>query len=249
MYKQWLCLLLILTLFITLVACGSKEEVDPSVESVIPSSEAVEEKTSIPVTNVPANLLGFCSDTLYTNELLQLQFELPSDWYFYSSSKLAELSGITLGEEEEATQERFITALKATGFTYDMIACENEGTDMVVVSFVHMGYQYGENLSEQQFAEMMLEKYSNRLSGIDSGAADAQISTIYLARDEHPCLQFLSSESGLTLHKTMVFVQAGDFMAVVTAGSPYEGDDVSILDDFTYYEAVSPETTEETIEE
>ena len=47
----------------------------------------------------------------------------------------------------------------------------------------------------------------------------------------------------------MVFVQAGDFMAVVTAGSPYEGDDVSILDDFTYYEAVSPETTEETIEE
>ena len=49
MYKQWLCLLLILTLFITLVACDSKEEVDPSVESVIPSSEAVEEKTSIPV--------------------------------------------------------------------------------------------------------------------------------------------------------------------------------------------------------
>ena len=249
MIKKCLCSLLILAIICTFAACGSKEDAETPTESVITSSEVTEEKTRIPVGSVPDNLFGFCSDTMYTNELLQLQFELPDDWYFYSSSKLAELSGITLGEEEEATQERFMTAFKATGFTYDMIAHESEGTDMVVVCFEHMGYQYGENMTEQQFAEMMLEKYSTRLSGIDSGSGDAQISTIYLGRDEHPCLQFLSAESGVTLHKTMVFVQSGDFMAIVTAYSLYEGDDVSLLDGFTYYEAVSPETTEETIEE
>lgn len=249
MYKRWLCLLLILALFVSMTACGSEVETVATEETVIETEKPEEQKTSIPITNIPNNLFGSCSDFLYTNALLQIQFTLPTGWYFYSNSKLAALSGITLGEEEEATQERFQTALKANGITYDMIAHETDGEEMVAVSFEHVGYLYGVNTTEQQFAEMMLEKYSARLSGIDSGAADAQISTLFLARDEHPCLQFISSENGQTLHKTIVFVQAGEFMAIITACSPYEGDDVDILDTFIYYEEVTEDVEEDISEE
>ena len=248
MNKRWLCLLLITAILVMLVACGS-EEATVSEETVQETAETVPQKTSIPVSSVPDNLLGYNSDTLYTNELLQIQLELPADWYFYGSSRLATLSGITLGEDEDATQERFIAALKANGIVYDMAAYEAEGEDMVSVVFEHMGFLYGENMTEQQFAEMKLEHYSGRFSGIDVGATDLQISTINLAGADHPCLQFISSDNGQTLHKTIVFVQTGDFMAVICASSPYEGDDVSIIDDFSYFEAVTADVEEETTPE
>lgn len=248
MLKRCCCLLLILSLFCALAACGSEENIDASAETVVESVAAINDKQSLSITAVPDNLFGSCSDSLYTNELLALQFELPEGWYFYGSSTLAELCGVLLGEEEYPSQEQFISALKTNGVTYDMVARESEGADMVVVSFPHPGKLYGEAMTEQQYADKLMETYSTRLSGIDSGVAELQMDTINIAGTEHPCLQFLSSENGSTLHKTVACIQTGEFMATLTASSLYEGDDVSILDDFDYYEAVSVETGENTDE-
>lgn len=247
MRKQWLCLLLAALLLLSLTACGGEEPVEvteaPTEASIAPTEEAL---TRLPVSAVPDDLFGSCSESGYTSSLLQIQFMLPTGWYFYSDSHLAQISGISLGEDEEPTRERFAAALKANGITYDMVACEEEGGyDSVTVRFEHMGYLYGKGMSEQEFAEAMLEKLSQRLPGIDSGSANAEVGTIFLARDEHPCLQYLSAENGKTLHKTEVFVQCGDFMAIVTASSLYEGDDISLIDGFVFFETEPPEAEED----
>lgn len=244
MKKRWIALLLILSLLCALAACGGQGETEATAETEAASIETTEAVIRIPITSVPADLFGTCSDSLYTNSLLQLQLELPADWYFYGASRLAALSGITLGEEEEATKEKFMIAMKVNGISYDMVACGNDDHDTLSVCFEHPGHLYGQSMSEQAYAEMVLQSFSERLSGIDSGAAGAELCTFSLGSNEHPCLQFLSSENGNTLHKTMVFVQVDEYIAIISASSPYEGNDTSVLDRFSYYEVQAPEAEE-----
>ncbi len=224
--KKWVCLLLAFSLVLTLAACGGEEPV----ETQAPTEAVVENHLQrVTITAVPNGLLGFVGDGIYGNALLGIEFAAGDGWDFYSDTELAQLCGITEGVSQEAFEEK----LRQTGTIYTMYAENEEEASSASVVFEHMGYVYGASMTEEAFAELMLEQASLRRPGIDVGVSSASLSSMWLAGGEHPCLELVYTAYGVTHYQTQVFLQSGEFMAVISGTAVHKNDDASIVADFS----------------
>lgn len=228
--KQRIFSILLVLLLLCLAACGGDAEA--TTVATEPSTEApvVTQPPKATISTVPESMFGTTSGSTFTNELLGISYTLDEDWSFFSNYRKAKTNGVT----EDAIGPASLTeAVKTTGIYYDMVAMADEGEDRVSLVFEHTPYLYGETLTAEAYAALMLEKTSERLSGIDVSTVSAKTGTLWLCGAERPCMWYVFLQDGTTYYQTQIYWQQGDFMAVFTGTSTRQGQSGSLLDAFT----------------
>ena len=240
MTKKMVSLFLALALAFTCTACGGKAE-----ETQAPTETAKETTAPrVSIGAIPQGLVGSVYDSYYGSSLLGIEFAPMDGWRFYSQAELAQLCGITDSVSDAAFEEK----LQKSGSIYTMYA-ENESTGSTAsVVFEHMEYLYGEAMTEDAFAQLMESQAATRRPGVDVGVSYTNLSTLWLAGAEHPCLELVYTAYGRTYHQTQVFILSGQFMAIISGTARSQNDDGDIVNHFSSL-SYSPEpesTTEET---
>lgn len=229
MKHRIVCLLLSLLLLMNLTACG--KSVEETTESTEPSSEstAPTQPPRATIDAVPEAMFGSISGSTYSNPLLGVTYERDEEWSFFSNYRMAKTNGVS----EDAIGPASLTeAIKETGIYYDLVATSDDGRDRISVVFEHTPYLYGETLTAESYAALMLEKTSQRLSGIDASTVSAKTGTTWLCGAERPCMWYVFLQDGVTYYQTQIYWQQDAFMAIFTGTSTRQGQSGSLLEDF-----------------
>lgn len=229
MKNRIFCLLLSLLLLLGLSACGESAEettLPPEASSEPPVATQPPRAT---IDTVPEAMFGSISGSTYSNTLLGISYELDEEWSFFSNYRMAESNGVS----EDAIGPASLTeAVKKTGIYYDMVATSGDGEERISVVFEHTPYLYGETLTAERYAALMLEKTDERLSGIDVSTVSAKTGTTWLCGAERPCMWYVFLRDGVTYYQTQIYWQQDDFMAIFTGTSVWQGKSGSLLEDF-----------------
>lgn len=204
MKKKILALGALMTVSIMLTACTSADDVN---------NKLGEEKSFTH---------GTLTETSYTSDLFGIEMEFGSGWTAMTDEEMAEQNQI-----DDMTDESMNEALDSKATVYEMMANIESGSNVNIVIENLKITNNGNSITAEKYMELALP---NLKTGLTStyGEATADIGTVEICSKTMPCINAEISNSGVTLHETLIPVIKGNYAAVVTL-TALDDDDMNTL--------------------
>lgn len=229
--KKLFALLLALAMVFCLAACGeSKGSKDTTTE---PTTEPTEEVTTAPteeptdapteeVTEAPTDatepnsdetddaIRGIIEGDVYTNELVQLGFQLPEGWCFASDSEIAQITGLTqdmIGEDMSKLLDQGLSAMVFYAFN-------DQGT-----SNVNMNVQKVPGVSAlpmDTYTESVCDMIPNLMAQANMTVNSIEAREVEFAGETRLGIFYETEFSGAVLQQFSYYLASGDYLATVT---------------------------------
>ena len=250
--KQWMALLLVLSLLVGLSACGKRTPNSTAADGEIPTKTTVsgETETTAPgeaetpaageaetttagetETTAPGEegdfAPGAAADGRYTSEFLGIGCDLGEDWTFYTDEQIREANQIS----QELVGEELADTLKNASYVTDMIAY-GAMSSTVNVCVENLGMIYGSVLSEEQYVKIALPTLEEAMNNMGGSDLKIRSGDMAFAGKTHQAIFISLDLNGTTIYETLVCVKKGRHMGVITATGLSEETVNGILETF-----------------
>ncbi len=220
--KRTIVFLLLISLLISLCACGGKTAVSPSEQ---PPFETATEKADAPPSpayegELPENLFGIFDEESYTNAYFGVRFLRDGRWSFYSQQELASLN---VGAAEGV--------LRSRGYAYDMYA--RSDLDTLGFTVAIPAVQYGKEMTEAEYAQATKDASARDYAGADYDVVSSELGTVVFGGEEHACFDLTVAANGMMFYTRQIFLARGDLIGVVYVSAQSEDGRASLLSSFS----------------
>ncbi len=209
-----------LTLLLTLTACGTAEPAPESGTVEPESAEYAAGEVTLPSPQASGDgdaaaedVLGALPGGTYTNQNAHLTCKLDESWLFYNETQLLELNGVlTEGGSSD------IAALAESGkAVYDMYAISTDGLMTMNVTYQNLGLLSGGSMTAQEYVELAAAKLPSDLSAGGFTDAQVQISATDIAAEKScPTLLVTAMLQDTPMYERLVCLRAGNYIYCVT---------------------------------
>lgn len=223
--KRLICVLLSITLVLSLGACTKKPSQTAAPETTAPA--VTEASTEAPTeTEVSAeDAVGSYEDGVYRNELLGIQAAFDETWYVASVEERLEVVGIV---SEAVTDDAIADMLETNGTAMDLYAVQGSGSS-VNLMLQKINFLQNVLISEEEYVNQSMAQMETAMESIQVEDAVIEATTITFAGGEHPAIAITGVQAGLDFYELLVVVKSGGYLGTVTAASYVENTTEEIL--------------------
>ena len=262
--KKLLSIILILTMLLSLTACGGSSSAatttapettvqeteaptteeptteeptteEPTTEEPTTEEPTTEEPTTeAPAANVDESKIGHIVDGVYTNAFIGITCTLDDYWTIATREEMAQIQGLTA---DMMSDEDLAEMLKNSGSVYDLYAFGDEGLVTLNIIMENQGLLYSVILSEQDYVDLSLPQVGHALESMGLTDVECSAVTVSFAGKDHAGIQIHALYEGFDFYETVVCVKVGNYLSVITAGSYFEDVTGDVLALFSDYES------------
>lgn len=217
--KKLLAILLLVSMLVTLAACGDgkKDFIVSEPQSASGSQGGSTPQSPAGGINADDVMGAYSASTnTYTNNFIGIGCKLNADWEVFSAEQIAQLNGLM---NTMITDQDLADLLKNSGTVQPFYAQAEDGLVTLNITLEDLGARYGSTLSEQQYANMAAGQLAPVLESIGLTGIDTQIGSLSFAGSDHVAVFVSGSLQGTAFYETLVCVKVGNHIAIVTAGS------------------------------
>ncbi|MBR3227621.1 MAG: hypothetical protein IKF68_03655 [Erysipelotrichaceae bacterium] len=227
--KKIITVLLGLCLLLSLSACAGKNEDTPSPEET-PAAETEENTETEDETATTELGRGTCNGNVYENESLNLRFELPENWVFYTEEEIAESNSMTA----EQLKDTDIADLVAERGQYTDFFAQNASTGSsanLIISERLPGY------TDKAMFEAIESFYREQFEAAGMPVKTYEVVTKTFCGEEKDFLHVVLETQGIEIEEYQLYVTADDSLyagMLTISGVPVLGSDAAAyLDNFS----------------
>lgn len=159
---------------------------------------------------------GTAEGLVYTSDYLEFKAELAEGWEFAADSDLAQANGV-----DDMSDDNAAKALKSRGVLYEMMAAKDNGTSNVNLVIENLDVtQLGRKLTSEQYVDLALPSITSQYSAAGLTDVEAEKSSVSFLGSETACINTTVRNDGSELHQTMIPVNKGSYMLIVTFTAP-----------------------------
>lgn len=235
--RKFLILFLLLSMLLTLVACGetttttttaSEAEVTELTE-VISTEEAADPTETAPAEEGenPTGVFGTINGNVYENEYLGLGCDLDDDWYIYKESELASLLGLTA---DALSDSNLSDLIEQSGTAFLFYAIKQDGTSANIT--IENKNMYSAFLTDETYVELVIPTLENALPAAGFENMTLTAGKIEFLGEEKPCVYIEAEISGTPIYEILVPIIKGDYIATATVCTLTANNCAEILSEF-----------------
>ena len=227
--KKIITVLLGVCLLLSLGACGTKTEDTPAPEET-PAAETQENTETENTAEATEVGRGTYNGNVYENESLNLRFELPENWVFYTEEEIAETNSMT-AEQLEGTD---IADMVAERGQYTDLFAQNTSVGSsvnLIISERIAGY------SDKAMFEAIESFYRDQFEAAGMPVKTYEVVTKTFCGEEKDCLHIILETQGIEVEEYQIYVTPDDSIyadMLTISGVPALGEDAAAyLDNFS----------------
>lgn len=211
-YKNIICILLMIAMLFTLVACGEGEKVSGDVDK----SDVAEPSGTTDVGTDDDFEIGTVSGGKYENKFFGIGCELDSGWTYAAEEELLAQTDIVA---EQFTDEELREQLKSADMFYDMMATSNDGYSNINVVVQNIGVMYGALYSEEDILQENIEELPGQVADAGMEVKTCEKISIQFAGTERNAIAMHSIYEGIDVYQNVVIIKNGSYVGIITVTS------------------------------
>lgn len=200
--KRIIAMLLVLTMMLALVACGSDKKSNSKSSGLNFGGNQVSQNK---ITR------GIIIGNTYTNNYAGITFTKPASWEYYTDDEIAQ----TMNMASNMMDMELEDALEQSGSFYDMMVLDPATRTNISIMFENLSATGNTGLSAEDYLEIV----SLQLSLVSQPSYDiGKTTTAYLGAQKYSCLSATVDMGGVTMEQRYYVRVVGNYVigAIVT---------------------------------